>query len=217
MSQFVSSLVGHKCVHLVNGVCDVASRLGNKRIQPDIRACIACEKQPNPFNINRVTVSLAVTFGLSEGRETLIREHAKLLSTIRIEDYTARLRKLVDGAGVGSQLWRLLEKLGIRHTQNCPCLAWAERMNDWGPKGCRLARQEIVTHMKMSATNYGWGDMGTAVAKAITSGLAFRLSILDPYGSLLDEAIRLAEISERTVSTGQESFRSSSKPIPDCR
>lgn len=97
------------------------------------------------------------------------------------------------GDGVGSQLWKLIEAVGIQHTANCSCLDWAERMNAWGPAGCRQARREIVQHMQASAVNYGWLEIGAAVARAITSGLALRLSVTDPYGSLLDEAIRLAE------------------------
>lgn len=72
-------------------------------------------------------------------------------------------------------------------------MEWAERMNAWGPAGCRKARVEIIQHMQKSAKNYGWLEIGAAVARAIGNGLAVRLSITDPYGSLLDEAIRLAE------------------------
>lgn len=107
----------------------------------------------------------------------------------------ADLARVLDGSGVGSQLWRLLSALGIEHSQGCRCLDWAERMNAWGPDGCRLARDQIVQHMRASAKSYGWGNISKAVTKAITTGLAFRLSVTDPYGSLLDEAIRRAEQS----------------------
>lgn len=113
----------------------------------------------------------------------------------RIRAPQSRLQEVEEGWGVGSQLWRLLSALGIEHSQDCRCLDWAERMNAWGPEGCRLARDEIVQHMRASAKSYGWGNLAKAVTKAITTGLAFRLSVTDPYGSLVDEAIRMAEQS----------------------
>jgi hypothetical protein len=104
-----------------------------------------------------------------------------------------RLSAILSGTGVGSHLWRLLSSLGIEHRDDCDCLSWAERMNAWGPAGCRQQRADIVTHMRASAQNYGWGDLAKAAAKAIATGLALRINPLDVYGSLLDEAIRLAE------------------------
>jgi len=66
-------------------------------------------------------------------------------------------------------------------------------MNAWGVAGCREHRAEIIDHMRANAKSYGWSTVATAAAKAVLTGIAFRLSILDPYGSLVDEAIRLAK------------------------
>ena len=103
------------------------------------------------------------------------------------------LDRVLHGTGVGSQLWRLLEELGIKHTAICLCLDWAERMNSWGPIGCRLARPGIISHLESSAKNYGWLNFVKAATMTVISGLVFKINPLDPYGSLLDEAIRRAE------------------------
>jgi hypothetical protein len=47
--------------------------------------------------------------------------------------------------------------------------------------------------MSSGAGRYGWGTVIMAACRAIYSGLAWRLSPTDPYGSLVDEAIRRAE------------------------
>jgi SAM-dependent methyltransferase len=92
----------------------------------------------------------------------------------------------------------LLSSLGIEHRDDCQCLAWAERMNAWGPAGCRQQRAAISAHMRDSARGYGWGDLTKAAAKAVTTGLALRLNPLDLYGSLLDESIRRTEAAPAT-------------------
>lgn len=107
-----------------------------------------------------------------------------------------RLRTIIEGIGVGSQLWKLLESLGVKHTTDCTCLIWAELMNSWGPAKCRESRAEIVEHMESSAKSYGWTTYIYASLKVVVLRLMFRISITDPYGSLLDEAIRRAELAE---------------------
>jgi len=149
--------------------------------------------------VNQITVGLALsgTFqAKSQDCAALVEKYRSFFPILATDSQKVRLEAILTGSGVGSQLWRLLTELGIEHKPSCSCLDWAERMNAWGPKGCRLARPEIVRHMKDSAKNYGWSDVGKAVAKAIASGLALRLSVLDPYGSLLDEAIRRANTVE---------------------
>jgi hypothetical protein len=108
-------------------------------------------------------------------------------------DQAARLAAIESGDGVGSHLWRLLASLGIKHTATCSCLGLAEEMNALGPAGCRRERARLAQQMRANAKAYGWGTVATAAARALASGLAWRLDLADVYGSLLDEAIRLAE------------------------
>jgi hypothetical protein len=67
------------------------------------------------------------------------------------------------------------------------------KMNRWGVDGCREHRAEIIAHLKAAYQETSWADFATASAKAIASGLAFSINPLDPFGSLVDEAIRRAE------------------------
>lgn len=115
--------------------------------------------------------------------------HDLLIDDSKLQE---KLNQIKTGNSVGSQLWRLLESLGVQHTASCPCLKFAEQMNAWGVAGCREHRAEIVEHMRTNAKAYGWSTVATAAAKSVLTGVAFRLSIFDPYGSLVDEAIRRA-------------------------
>lgn len=184
-----------KCPYLVEDaqICKIASDLATRPAKTNGSACKSCSTDFSPSrDINQVTVSLAAgaCWGIDDSHGRFIIEKYRDLFPSNNDN---RLKGIINGSGVGSQLWKLLEGLGIEHKPSCPCLEWAERMNLWGPVGCRLSRKEIIGHMKSSSKNYGWGDLTKAVVKAIATGLALRLSVTDPYGSLLDEAIRRAE------------------------
>lgn len=181
------------CSHLsVQDGCAIIKQLANGHtFQPALQHCQFCSRMNPPCGVNQATIHLAARL-LQSGKDDANLERLKKLELQLCEQRHSRLSALLSGDGVGSHLWRLLESLGIEHTTSCSCLPWAERLNAWGPKGCALARSEIVAHMKSSAKNYGWGDVAAAAIAALQSGLAWKLNPLDLYGSLLDEAIRLA-------------------------
>jgi hypothetical protein len=196
--------------------CRIASAaIGETVTECTDAACVACQTGQFPRMVNHVTLSLA----LSACRKLHCRR--ELIDALLIQhaphnphhdhvsqEAARRITAILDGTGVGSQVWRLLESIGIKHNVGCDCLAWAERMNAWGPVGCRHARPLIVEHMRASAKSYGWGDVAKAVTKAVTTGLAFRLNPLDPFGGLLDEGIRLAE-QVKAGRLGTEALQSS--------
>lgn len=186
-----------ECPLLQEKLCMIASAIAEMPCEPHETACLACLSNASPATINQVTVSLAIgtvaAAGLTARAKQLIAEYRALVSEPSDGKPSVRLALVLHGHGVGSELWRLLDSLGIRHREDCPCLTWAERMNAWGPAGCRLARAEIITHIRASRAHYGWGDIAKAAALAITTGLAWHLDPTDPYGSLLDRAIHLAE------------------------
>lgn len=182
------------CPHLTGSrVCLVAAEIAARDATANPSACLACDSLDAPRQPNNVTVSLALaaTIDDRDAAKAILRTHGHFVGARA--DQAKRLAAVMTGAGVGSQLWRLLESVGIQHAADCDCLAWAERMNAWGPAGCRQQRVAIAAHMRDSARSYGWGDLAQAAAKAVTTGLVLRLNPLDIYGSLLDEAIRLAE------------------------
>lgn len=67
------------------------------------------------------------------------------------------------------------------------------RMNHWGVSGCRANRAKIVAHLRSAYKAASYVELAKAAGKAVTTGLAFRINPLDPIGSIIDEAIRLAE------------------------
>ena len=94
--------------------------------------------------------------------------------------------------GVGDHLKGVTAELGLTMKEGCNCKALAAEMNRLGPEGCRRDRARLVEALKKNAQKYTWGDVVKAAAKALTTGLAWRIDLTDPYGALLDEAIRRA-------------------------
>jgi hypothetical protein len=163
---------------------------------PHPRACEVCQQADPPRAINRVTVALSVGAVANQAAayRRLLSRHGELIAG-QADPKAAqrRLEAIMHAHGPGSQLWRLLSSLGIEHKTTCDCLNLAEQMNVWGPAGCQEHRPAIVAKMRVNARQYGWASVATAAAKAASSSLVWRLDLLDVYGSLVDEAIRLAE------------------------
>ena len=94
------------------------------------------------------------------------------------------------GHGPGTELKAILETLGIEAGPTCDCRARANQMDLWGVDGCREHREQILAWMREGQARWGWKEKLAAAAKAVQSGLAFKLNPLDPFPSLVDEAIR---------------------------
>lgn len=88
----------------------------------------------------------------------------------------------------------MLASVGIEPGPGCPCRDMMRKMDRWGITGCREHRGEIVMHVQEQMQNRSWRERLTAAARATASGLAFQLNPLDIPGSLVDEAIRRAEL-----------------------
>jgi hypothetical protein len=194
-SSMTAFLADNTCPHWVDSVCGVASDMAGCRVPANPSACAACTRDPRPREPNAVTASLSL--GALHANPVQFRvcwsQYAHLLRRVAAPPIAVRLQAIRAGTGVGSQIWLLLESLGVRHTPDCVCLTYAERLNAWGTAGCRLARAEILQHLRDNAGRYGWSAFATAAAKAVTTGAVFSwLKISDPYGSLVDEAIRRA-------------------------
>lgn len=100
--------------------------------------------------------------------------------------------------GVGTELKSLLSSIGI-NPAGCRCDERARLLDSWEIEGCREKKGEIVSWLRGEYRRVGWATVLTAVGKAITTGLAFRLSVTDPVPDLIDEAIRRAEEKSRRV------------------
>jgi hypothetical protein len=104
--------------------------------------------------------------------------------------------EVVNGTGVGSQLWRLFTRLGIQHSPDCSCLLLAEIMNDLGPQGCKEQRDNLLKLMRKNQKKYGWYTYFKAGVNMTLLGWIFKFNPLDPLPDLLSKAIGLAEITE---------------------
>jgi hypothetical protein len=104
-------------------------------------------------------------------------------------------QEVVNGNGVGSQLWRLLKRLGIHNNAQCSCVLLADIMNTLGPQGCREQKETLLKLMSKNQEKYGWKDYFRAAKNAVLLGWIFKLNPLDPLPGLLNEAIKLAEQS----------------------
>lgn len=193
------------CPHLhLPDLCKIATELAARPAATNPSACQFCSGLPDANQVNQVTVSMALgaVAGDRDAARRIQAEYGHLIAhgaADADETRAGRLTAIAAGTGPGSQLWRLLESLGVRHTATCVCLSLAERMNAWGPAGCRLARLEIVDQMRTNAKDYGWGTVAKAAAAAVLTGLAWKLDLADLYGSLLDEAIRRAEAANHAL------------------
>lgn len=92
--------------------------------------------------------------------------------------------------GVGDHLKALLESVGIKAGSGCACEDMRQTMNALGVDGCRANRVAIVNHLEVQAKGVGVVEKFRAAVLAVATGLAFRLDPRDPFGSLVDEAIR---------------------------
>ena len=66
-------------------------------------------------------------------------------------------------------------------------------MDLWGVAGCRARIDEIVAWMRDGQQRWGWAEKIAAGAKAVATGIAFKINWGDPFPGLIEEAIRRAE------------------------
>lgn len=119
-----------------------------------------------------------------------------VMSRIPEDRPAEEIRLIPPGKGPGTELKYLIGTMGIAERIGCDCNRKAQQMDLWGIEVCKEKRDTIVGWMHNGAKAWGWADKIKAAAKAVKSGLAFKLDPTDPYGSLIDEAIRRAEANE---------------------
>jgi hypothetical protein len=116
-----------------------------------------------------------------------------ILSCVPEERPAEPVHAWAPGYGPGTELKGLLAQLDIMPGPNCDCNAKARQMDLWGVAGCRLNYDVIVGWMREGAPRWRWQDKLAAAARAVATGIAFKLNPLDPYPGLVTEAIRRAE------------------------
>ena len=103
------------------------------------------------------------------------------------------LEQVISGSGVGSNLWRLLEQLGIKHDPECSCILLALLMNELGPEGCRQNAPHLLKLMRKNQKRFGWGTRIRAASRIVSNGMVFSINPLAPLKSLLGIAIKQTE------------------------
>jgi hypothetical protein len=103
------------------------------------------------------------------------------------------------GFGPGTEMFRMLEALGVTERPGCSCKAVALQMDYWGPAICKQPEPYawILKNVKENSEKWTWAEKLQIGAKATLKregwALAFRLNPLRLEESLIDEAIRRAE------------------------
>lgn len=191
-----------RCEHLNGSICLIASRIAGRPAITNESACRHCMEHGKNEGPSDVTVSVALSSLMgTRGYRAAFDEWSHLLKRRQADPSKSaidRLRAIEGGSGVGSHLWRLLAESGIRHDPRCDCLAWAERLNGWGVAGCRMARDEIAIHLKQEAKKLGWKKLiwKSVEAAARNPEILRWIDLADVYGSIVDEAVRMAEQDE---------------------
>lgn len=136
-----------------------------------------CEQNPEWFVVSHSTEQ----FGLNA------------LGRVPSDKLESPIAPWMPGKGPGTELKKMLESIGITPSNACDCRHRANQMDVWGVDGCRKHFDTIVAWMREGQERWGWKERLSAAAKAVKSGLAFKLNPLDPFPSLIEEAIRRAE------------------------
>ncbi len=122
------------------------------------------------------------------------RNHGLTVLSCRVADHPPEpIRLWPVGYGPGTELKSLLASIGVNPAPACDCNGKALLMDQWGVEICRQRKEMIVGWMRDGQARWGWKDKLSAAAKAVANGLVFKLNPLDPFPSLIEEAIRRAE------------------------
>lgn len=90
--------------------------------------------------------------------------------------------------GVGSEVKKILQKLKVTSRPGfCECQSWINRMNEWGPQGCRERRKEILEHLDKEF------DAASITTKVVALGMAIWNGIPLSLEGILDLAITTVE------------------------
>lgn len=94
--------------------------------------------------------------------------------------------------GPGAELKELLKSIGVDPNRLCKCEELIKLMNEWGVEGCEEPEHfsYIVTQMENKSKKYSWDKKISAAGRAALNGLVFKVNWLNPWPSLIHDAIR---------------------------
>ena len=98
---------------------------------------------------------------------------------------------------------RLIKELELRPAGDCGCIEFAGEMDRWGVDGCRQRRAEIIDRLKSKLPEVTWRQRWGAGWQLLTKHAPW-FRVRDPFGSIVDEAIRRAVVSgQSSVVSGR--------------
>ena len=113
----------------------------------------------------------------------------------RLEQIRCNCSRSIAICGVGTELHKLLESLGVKPTASCQCAA---KRAEWDRNGVAWAREhkaEIVAHVQEAYDAASVLDKLRAGANAMTQGLPMTIE------GLVEEAIRRAELASPAATS----------------
>lgn len=102
--------------------------------------------------------------------------------------------------GPGSELTKLLSRIGIHKKDGCGCEKFAAEMDKLGPDGCEAELDRLVSEIEANKEKWGWNIASSvkAAGAAVFTGLAFKINPLKPVESCIRLAIDNARKSTDT-------------------
>lgn len=107
--------------------------------------------------------------------------------------YRLRRNKNAATTGVGTEFELLAKEFKVKKTSLCQCAKLRSEMNSLGIDGCREQKADLLVKLN---TNYATLGLIDKLVALLYGGLPPWLSLTAPVESMLDEAIRRAEVKQ---------------------
>ena len=130
------------CSYLGDNICKLASSLINIDVPVTEQACIYCQKNNKPMQVNNVVAGISI-LELHNQKKPIPVTVTQLVDNKSTEGTGTELKKLISWF-----VW-------LRDVKDCNnCYNREQQMNVWGPEGCRHNLQTIVEWPRESAMKH---------------------------------------------------------------
>lgn len=102
--------------------------------------------------------------------------------------------------GPGTELKEILASIGVNPHPDCGCNGKMMEMNRLGDDGCDEKADEIAAFLHQNAGRWSWTEKVQIAARAVKSGLAFKLNPANPYISLVREAVKRSRAKKKEAA-----------------
>lgn len=121
-----------------------------------------------------------------------------VIDEVSEEDSKTAEKKRSDFHGVGFFLREIFDDIGIYQKTGCSsCKQLMQQMNVWGPEGCRLQMDEIVSKLEEKSKKFNWSEKvsaaGVLAKKNPRLALIMAAHPFNMFQPLVEEAIRRYE------------------------